>query len=79
MGLFNSKKVFNTKQQIKDALFQVKTLDYRQKPAIYEAILKELDDGGVSPQELKDVITELHKKSEISEIDQENLLKLIKN
>ena len=79
MGLFNSKKVFNTKQQIKDALFQVKTFDYRQKPAIYEAILKELDDGGVSPQELKDVITELHKKSEISEIDQENLLKLIKN
>ncbi len=76
MGLFDSKKVFKTSQQIKDALFQVESLDYRQRPAVYEALIKELDDGGVSTEEIKRVVRELREKGEISEIDKDNLLKL---
>ncbi|MCL5795857.1 MAG: hypothetical protein M1338_05915, partial [Patescibacteria group bacterium] len=63
MGLWDSKKVFKTKQQIKDALFQIKTLDYRQKPVVYEALIKELDDGGVSEEEIKKVVKELRKNT----------------
>lgn len=78
MGLFSSKKVFNTRQQIKDALFQIKSLDYREKPNVYDALVKELDDGGVSKEEIRRVVRELREKGEISEIDKKNLLALIK-
>jgi len=78
MGLWDSKKVFKTKQQIKDALFQIKTLDYREKPVVYEALIKELDDGGVSEEELKKVVKELRKNGEISDVDEKYLLSLIK-
>ena len=77
MGLFSSKKILKTSQQIKDALFQIKSLDYRERPAVYQAFIKELDDGGVSQEELKKVIRELRNNGEISEIDKENLLELI--
>ena len=79
MGLFSSKKVLNSSQQIKDALFQIKSLDYRQRPVVYEALIKELDDGGVSSMEIKKVIIELKKNGEISEIDEKNLRQLIKD
>lgn len=79
MGLFSSRKVFKTKQQIRDALFQIKSLDYRQQPSVFEALIKELDDGGVSTEELKKVIRELRNNGEISEIDQQNLSQLIKD
>lgn len=78
MPLFPSKKVFQTSQQIKDALFQIKSLDYRQRPTVLEALIKELNDGGVSAEELKKVIRELRERGEISEIDKANLLALIK-
>jgi len=79
MGLFgSSKKVFKTRQQIKDALYKVKTLDYRQKPNVYEALVKELDDGGVSPEEIRRVVSELRLSGEISEVDKSNLLSLMK-
>ena len=77
MGFFTSKKVFKTSQQIKDALFQIKSLDYRERPTVYEALVKELDDGGVSAEEIKRVVRELRADGEISEIDKESLLKLI--
>lgn len=77
MVLFSSKKVFKTSQRIKDALFQIQSLDYRQRPVVYEALIKELDDGGVSQEEIKRVVRELRNKGEISEIDKNNLLKLI--
>jgi len=77
MGLFGSKKILKTHQQIKDALFQVKSLDYRERPAVYEALIKELDDGGVSQEELKKVVRELRNNGEISEIDKNSLLELI--
>jgi len=77
MGFFDSKKVFKTSQQIRDALFQIKSLDYRERPNVYAALIRELDDGGVGKEEIKKVIRELRKEGEISEIDQRNLLRLI--
>jgi hypothetical protein len=77
MALFSSKKVFKTSQQIRDALFQIKSLDYRERPTVYSALIKELDDGGVSKEEIKRIVRELRKEREISEIDKKNLLKLI--
>ena len=76
--MFGVKKVFKTKQQIKDALYQVKSLDYREKPNVYSALVKELDDGGVSKEEIKRVVRELRLNGDISEIDKNNLLKLVK-
>lgn len=76
MGLFSSKKVFKNSQQIKDALFRIKSLDYRENPSVYSALVKELDDGGVSKEEIKRVVIELRAKGEISELDRDNLLKL---
>jgi len=76
MGLFSSKKVFKNRQQIKDALFRVKSLDYREKPSVYNALIKELDDGGVSKEEIRRVVLELRRDGEISEVDKDNLLKL---
>ncbi|MBI5221754.1 MAG: hypothetical protein HY979_03045 [Candidatus Magasanikbacteria bacterium] len=77
MGFFTSKKIFNTRQQIKDALFKLKTIDYREKPNVYEALIKELDDGGVTSEEMKRVIRELREHNEISEIDKKYLLEII--
>ncbi len=78
MPLFgSSKKIFKSKQEIKDALYRVKTLDYRERPNVYEALVKELGDGGVTSHELRRVIGELKAKGEISEIDKKNLLGLI--
>ncbi len=74
MALFSAKKVFKTRQQIKDALYQIKSLDYREQPNVYSALIKELADGGVSAEEIKKVVGELRENGEISEIDQENLL-----
>lgn len=79
MGLFSSKKVFKTSQQIKDALYQIKTLDYRERPTVYSALVKELDDGGVSKEEIKRIVRELREDKQISEIDKKNLLKLIQD
>ncbi len=78
MGFFTSPKKFTTKQQIKDALFGVQSLDYRQRPVVYEALIKELDDGGATVEEIKKVVNELRRNGEISEIDKKNLLELIK-
>lgn len=79
MGFWDSKKIFKTRQQIKDALFQLKSLDYRQRPVVYEALIKELDDSGVSTEEIKRVVRELRKKGEISAIDEQSLLGLIED
>ncbi len=78
MGWFSSKKIFKTSQQIKDALYQLKTLDYRERPNVMAELIKELDDGGVSKEELIRVVRELRAKGEISELDQADLLSLVK-
>jgi len=78
MGFFSSKKIFKTSQQIKDVLFQLPSLDFRQRETILTALIKELDDGGVSEEEIKRVVKELRAKGEISEVDKESLLKSIR-
>lgn len=77
MGLFDSPKIFTTREQIKTALFKLASLDQHQREVVYNALAKELDDSGVSVEELKKVVKELRLKGEISEIDKANLLKLI--
>ena len=77
MGWFSSKKIFNTSGQIKDALFRLQSLDSHQRQSVFSALSKELDDNGVSAEEIKRVAAELRAKNEISEIDKNELLKLI--
>ena len=76
MDLFSPKKTIKASQQIKDALFQIKTLDYRERPAVYDALVKELKDSGVGPEEIKKMVKELKDRGEISEVDQQKLLEL---
>ncbi|HLC90110.1 MAG TPA: hypothetical protein VJG65_04060 [Patescibacteria group bacterium] len=77
MSFFSSKKIFNTSQQIKDALFRLQNLDSQQRQSVFSALVKELDDGGVSAEEIKRVARELREKNEISEIDKNELLQII--
>lgn len=76
MGFFNSPKVFLTRRQIQEALYKIKTLDVQQREAVLSAFGKELDDGGVSVEEIKRVTRELREKKLISEIDAEALRSL---
>jgi len=77
MGFFDTPKIFTTHEQIKAALYKINTLDFKQREIVYEALMEKIGDGGISTQEFKDVIRHLRLENEISEIDNENLLKLI--
>ena len=55
----------------------MKSLDYTQRPAVYEALIKELDNGGVTKEELKLVVRHLREDHVISDIDRHNLLALL--
>jgi len=76
MGFFDTPKIFTTHQQIKAALYKINTLDYNQRGIVYEALMEKIGDGGVSAQEIKDVIRRLRREGKISEMDKQNLLKL---
>ncbi|MDD2806944.1 MAG: hypothetical protein PHW95_00260 [Patescibacteria group bacterium] len=77
MGLFDSPKIFNTSEQIHQALFRIKSLDDLERAKVMSALVKELDDGGVTTEELKKVVHDLRLTGKISEIDKKNLLNLI--
>lgn len=77
MGWFRSSTVFKTSKQLRQALFRINTLDYQQREHIYELLLRQLDDGGITSQELKETIRRLREQREISDIDRDNLLKLL--
>jgi len=77
MGFFDSPKIFKTHEQIRKALFLITSLDQKQKEIVYEALAGELDDNGVSAEEIKRGVRELRAKGLISEIDKASLLKLI--
>jgi hypothetical protein len=77
MALFSSRKIFSSRDQIKKKLFEIKSLDYQQRPKVYEALIAQMDDGGVTEQELKLVLRELRQDLEISETDREHLLGLL--
>lgn len=80
MGIFtsDSKKIFKTREEIQKALYRIPTLDYKERPRVYEALVKELDNGGVTREELRRVVRELRKGRVISEIDARNILALAK-
>lgn len=77
MGWFSSPKIFKTSKKIRQALFKISSLDSRQREAVYQALAKELDDGGVSAEEINEAVRRLRQKGEISEIDKKNLLALL--
>ena len=77
MGFFSSKKIFGSSLDIKQRLYKIRTLDYKERPRVYEALIKELDDGGVTEEEFKLVIRHLREDNDISEIDRKNLLALL--
>jgi len=77
MGFFDSPKIFKTRKEIEEALYRIKTLDAHQRETVLTAFGKELDDGGVSVEEIKRVVRELHLKKIISDVDERQLLSLI--
>lgn len=79
MGFFTSKKVFTTSQQIKEALFKIVSLDLQERSKVLDQLNKELDGGGVTKEEIKEAVRQLRLQKQISEIDQKNLLDLLKN
>lgn len=81
MGLFTSDtpKVFKNKDEIKRALMEIDSLDYRQKPIVLGSLIRELDNGGVTKLELISVVRELRKNQVITETDKQNLLDLIED
>ena len=72
----DSKKIFTTSQQLKAALFRVSSLDESQRVAVFEALRPELDDNGISTEELTRVLRKLRLDGKISDIDRRNLLQL---
>ena len=81
MGLFTSDtpKVFKNKDDIKKALMELQSLDYKQRPVVLGSLIGELDNGGVTRQEFKEVVHELRKNQIISETDKDSLLHLLSN
>jgi signal recognition particle GTPase len=78
MGLLSPKpKVFKTKEEIRKALLKIKSLDYKERPEVFEALAKELDYGGVNREEVEEVIRQLRKEYKISEVDAKNLRQLL--
>ena len=72
----DSKKNFTTSQQLKAALFRASSLDQSQRAAVFEALRPELDENGITAEELKRVLRELRLDGKISDIDRRNLLQL---
>lgn len=79
MGFFGSDtpKVFKNKDEIRAALMDIHSLDYNERPQVLGALIRELDAGGVTKLELREVVRELRKNHVISEMDEENILNLI--
>ena len=78
MGLFTSDtpKIFNNKEEIKKALLEIHSLDYKQRPIVMGALIGELDNRGVTRIELIRIIHELRKDNIISDTDRDSLLHL---
>lgn len=78
MGLFTSDtpKIFKNKEEIKKSILEIHSLDYKQRPIVMGALIAELDNGGVTRQELVKIIHELRKENVISDTDRDSLLHL---
>ena len=75
MGLFTSDtpKIFKNKEEIKKALLEIHSLDYKQRPVVMGAFIGEMDNGGVTRTELIKIIHELKKENVISDTDRDSL------
>lgn len=78
MGFFNifgqsEPKIFQSKEEIRKALLKIASLDYKERPEVFDALVKELDHGGVNKEELFIVLRELREQHTISEIDEKNI------
>jgi len=71
-------KIFRNKEEIRKALLDVSSIDQRERPKVIEALHNQLDHGGVSRKEFREVVSDLRKNHEISDIDAKNLLRLLK-
>lgn len=71
-------KVFRNKEEIIQALRDISSIDYRERAKVLEKMKEELDHGGVSRQEFRDVVRDLKSEYHISDVDVKNLLDLIK-
>ena len=78
MGFFTSRKIFSTQRQIRQTLYKIKSLDYKERAKVFEVFKQDLDNGGVTTEELKESVRKLRLKKSISEIDKSNLLELLK-
>lgn len=70
-------KVFKNKTEIFQKVVGISSLDYKERPKVIKKLVKELDYGGVSRQEFRDIITELERDHKISNVDARNLRKLL--
>ncbi len=77
MPIFESKKIFKDHQHLRSALYNLGTLDQKQLEVVYAALVKELDDGGITAYELTEAARSLRNKGLISEVDKEKILGLI--
>jgi len=53
-------------------------LEYDERKDVLEGLIKELDYGGVTDEEFKEVMRRLRRDYKISEIDRKYLLNLLK-
>ncbi|RJR32018.1 hypothetical protein C4569_00665 [Candidatus Parcubacteria bacterium] len=77
MGFFSSPKKFSSRNDIKEALYNVHSLSFEERQKVFDALEQELDGGGVTSEEFKKTIKRLRFEHKISEIDRDNLLKLL--
>ena len=70
-----------TRQDIVDLVWNIKTLDTRQKELVKQELIKELDDGGVSLFEYKEFLRKLKLRRVelgLSQVDVDGLEEIIK-
>lgn len=76
---FDEKSKLN-RQDIEDLVWSIQSLDSKQKGLVKEWLLKQLDDGGVTKWEYREVVRQLSLKRRelgLSEIDIRNLRKVL--
>lgn len=71
MGWFGSDSpmVFKNKDDIRRALVGMSSLQPAQRQQVFGALAKELDNGGVTKLELKDIVSDLLRTQAISPTD----------
>lgn len=69
--------VFKGKDEIRRALAEIGSLQPKQRQLVFGALAKELDNGGVTELELKDIVSDLRRTNVLSETDAAALRNLL--